>query len=297
VIALWGNLNDPPIAAVGSALARQGAAFTVLDQTATVVQRWSGASEAVLRTGEREVALDEISALYLRPSLDGERLRDPHGAAATLLAWADTTDALVVNRPAAMTPNLSKPLQARLIADAGFRIPETLVTTDAARVRAFVQRHGAVVYKSISGTRSIVRRLDPTRLVELDDIATCPTQFQRYIKGEELRVHVIGDGLHALSIVSGADDYRYPAGHEPPQATPIILDERVAERLSSMTRAMGLCLAGIDLRRTLEGELFCLEVNPSPGFTYYERLAGIDLATPIARLLLAVRASSTNGER
>jgi D-alanine-D-alanine ligase-like ATP-grasp enzyme len=49
---------------------------------------------------------------------------------------------------------------------------------------------------------------------------------------------------------------------------------------------MGLWLAGIDLRRTPSGEIYCLEINPSPGFTYYEQLAGVSLAPSIAALLL-----------
>jgi glutathione synthase/RimK-type ligase-like ATP-grasp enzyme len=286
VIALWGNLGDPPIAAVAAALARQGCPFALLDRTVAVVTGWSETAEAVVRAGGGELSLDEVSALYLRPPLDGERLRDPHGAAATLLAWADTTPALVVNRPSASTPNLSKPLQSRLIADAGFRVPETLVTTDPRAVRIFVREHAEVVYKSVSGTRSVVRRLDPRRLDDLADLATCPTQFQRYIPGEDLRVHVVGNEVHALVIVSAADDYRYPDGAGPPRATPLTLEQAFADRLSSMTREMGLSFAGIDLRRTAKGEIFCLEVNPSPGFTYYERLAGVDLATPVARLLV-----------
>ena len=52
-----------------------------------------------------------------------------------------------------------------------------------------------------------------------------------------------------------------------------------------MIQQMHLLVAGVDLRRTPCGELYCLEVNPSPGFTYFEQLAGIDLAVYIAGFL------------
>ena len=45
---------------------------------------------------------------------------------------------------------------------------------------------------------------------------------------------------------------------------------RSAERLVAISRQMGLLVAGIDLRLTAEGVWFCFEINPSPGFTFYE---------------------------
>jgi glutathione synthase/RimK-type ligase-like ATP-grasp enzyme len=144
-----------------------------------------------------------------------------------------------------------------------------------------------VVYKSTSGVRSIVRRLGENRFAQLDDVANCPTQFQRYIPGDDLRVHVMGERVHALRIQSGCDDYRYAArdGGEV-NASEIELDPALAHSLRTMVREMGLWLAGVDLRRTPEGEIYCLEINPSPGFTYYEQLASVKLATHIATLLL-----------
>jgi glutathione synthase/RimK-type ligase-like ATP-grasp enzyme len=53
-----------------------------------------------------------------------------------------------------------------------------------------------------------------------------------------------------------------------------------------MAAAMGLALAGIDLRRTDKGEWFCFEVNPSPAFTYYEEATGQPITDAVARLLL-----------
>jgi D-alanine-D-alanine ligase-like ATP-grasp enzyme len=49
-----------------------------------------------------------------------------------------------------------------------------------------------------------------------------------------------------------------------------------------MTRAMNLEVAGVDLRRTP----YCFEVNPSPGFTFYDLLAGQGLDRAIARHLM-----------
>ncbi len=48
---------------------------------------------------------------------------------------------------------------------------------------------------------------------------------------------------------------------------------------------MGLLVAGIDLRLTPDDEWYCFEVNPSPGFTFYEDAGGQPIAAAIAGLL------------
>jgi glutathione synthase/RimK-type ligase-like ATP-grasp enzyme len=170
----------------------------------------------------------------------------------------------------------------------GLQVPETLITTDPDAARAFARQYGEVVYKSTSGERSIVRRLTKERYDELVDIANCPTQFQRYIPGHDIRVHVIGDQVEAVQVQSECDDYRYAArngGHTRSARTE--LDPRIAASLRAAVCEMDLLVAGIDLRRTPAGDVYCLEINPSPAFTYYEQLAGVTLANKLAALLLS----------
>jgi len=248
---------------------------------------WSREREAIIEVHQTSISLADVSAAYLRPQLSPTAPASEQEVAETLLAWADTTQtARVINRPACMAPNTSKPLQARLILQFGLAIPETLVTTDPTLVRGFLERHEQIVYKSVSGIRSIVRRLTPERLEALDSVVTCPTQFQRYIPGRDLRVHVIGDEVHALTIQCDCDDYRYASRvGARVTAAEFALDVSLAERLRSLAKSMGLLFAGIDLRETPGGEVYCLEVNPSPGFTFYEDLVGINLSGPLASVL------------
>src|SRR5262249_55028821 len=112
-----------------------------------------------------------------------------------LWSWLEHTDAAVFNRPSAMATNGSKPYQAAMIEAAGFPTPPTLITTDAEAARAFWQRHGTVIYKSVSSVRSIVSRLAPEDGERLPNVTACPTQFQKHIPGQDVRVHVVGDEL------------------------------------------------------------------------------------------------------
>jgi D-alanine-D-alanine ligase-like ATP-grasp enzyme len=52
-----------------------------------------------------------------------------------------------------------------------------------------------------------------------------------------------------------------------------------------------LPVAGIDLRRTPQGEWYCFEVNPSPAFAYYEAATHQPIAEAIAGLLMASESS------
>jgi glutathione synthase/RimK-type ligase-like ATP-grasp enzyme len=186
----------------------------------------------------------------------------------------------IVNRPVAGGSNHSKPYQSTLIAEAAIAVPDTLVTSDRLAAREFAERHGRVVYKSISGVRSIVAEVSD--VAELDRIGHGPVQLQQFVAGLDVRVHVVGSQLFATSVASDATDYRY--GGDVVMA-PVEIPEPLGRRLVELTASMGLLVAGIDLRRTPAGDWYCFEVNPSPGFTYYEAHTGQRIAAAIAALL------------
>src|SRR5262249_54650097 len=78
---------------------------------------------------------------------------------------------------------------------------------------------------------------------------------------------------------------------------PATLPHDLVVRCRSVTAALGLLFAGIDLRLTNDGHWVCFEVNPSPGFTYYEAATGQPLALAVARLLSSAenQAQATDG--
>lgn len=300
LILLWGLSTERPFEVMCDELERQGHPTFLLDQrdvAHTEIELQVGAELAgVVRVRGREVDLRSVTAAYVRPCDSG--LLPPvaragsdsdlwHHAAqlADLLSvWAELTPALVVNRFSSMSANGSKPFQLEIIRRHGFRVPDTLITTDPEAVREFRDLHGEIIYKSVSSVRSIVSRLRPEQLERLGDVSFCPTQFQQYVPGTDTRVHVVGDEIFPCEIVSNATDYRYP-GDEEVDLRACRLPPEVEERCFRMASAMDLPVAGIDLRRTPEGEWFCLEVNPSPAYSYYQSNTGLPISAAIARLL------------
>lgn len=121
----------------------------------------------------------------------------------------------------------------------------------------------------------------------LPDVATCPEQFQQMIEGHDVRAHVVGDEVFATEVRADAPDYRYTGrfGAEPPRMTAIELEPDLARRCVGLTRASGLEVAGVDLRISPDGVAYCIEVNTSPAFSWYEQRTGQPIAAAIARLL------------
>ncbi len=242
-------------------------------------------------TGLYARAVDVVTLPEVRPR--GRRTGDgaDYGRALAwnelLTDWLDIAPGCVINRPAAMASNVSKPYQAQLIAACGLSTPPTIVTNDGDAVRAFHARHGRIIYKSTSSIRSIVREWTPADAGGLERLAVLPTQFQALIEGVDVRVHVVGDAVFASEVRSPAIDYRY-AGRDGLDLAMAAIDlpEAVEATCVALASALGLTLAGIDLRRTADGEWFCFEVNPSPAYSYYQEHTGQPISDAIVQRLV-----------
>jgi hypothetical protein len=288
---------------VRDALVKAGCHVTLLDQLAvrdTEVELVVGTSvEGLLRVGNQTCDLATVKAVYLRPQ-DSRKLTGLASAGENsdlwrhalavediLFSWSDLTPALVLNRPRDMATNSSKPYQSLWIESFGFLVPDTLITTDPEAALAFWQQHNRVIYKSVSGVRSIVSRLTMEHRQRFNNIASCPTQFQQYIAGTEYRVHIVGEEIFACTVISDADDYRYAT--ERVDMRPCHLPDEVAVRCKALAHSMNLLLAGLDLRCSPDGKWYCFEVNPSPGFTCFQQATGRPIANAVADLLSSGR--------
>jgi hypothetical protein len=306
LILLWGLKSDPPLVDVSDQLALLDVPTVFVDQRRvleTEIDITAGDTlEGSLRIGNKSIKLGDVTAMYVR-AYESIRLPDiadaGRGSAAwkhaeqvddILASWSELTPALVVNRFSASAANGSKPYQLQQIRSLGWSTPETLITTDTDELQAFWHTHGNVIYKSISAVRSRVSRLTSEHAPRFADLAHCPTQFQQLVDGVDYRVHVVGEKVFACEVHCSADDYRYSA--DAPVIHGCSLPEDIEQRCKDTAVAMDLSIAGIDLRRAPGGEWFCFEVNPSPAFSYYERITGQPIAEALARLLSEGRQTS-----
>jgi glutathione synthase/RimK-type ligase-like ATP-grasp enzyme len=305
MILLCGIPSESPLALVREALDECGTPYVMLNQRQFPIMRMSldisdGRAGGKLQLNGDSYQLDEFTGVFSR-MMDYRFLPEVKDSADdaperqlsrnlfdTLTRWAEVTPARVVNRIAPMGSNFSKPYQAQLISRYGFEVPETLITNDPELVRAFRAKHGRVIYKSISGVRSIVQTLtDEDMDKRLDNIRWCPTQFQAFVEGTNVRVHTIGDKVFATAIRTEATDYRYAQRQSGDHAElrEVDLSDELAEMCVKLAGGLGLAFAGIDLKVTPENRVYCFEVNPSPAFSYYESNTGQPISKAVAQYL------------
>lgn len=237
-------------------------------------------------------AFDTVQGLYLRPfgrmapDMTAQAQREQLQWCQTWAELGELFQGTVVNRVSSMGSNASKPFQLRLLAGLGFAVPPSLVCNDPAEVLAFEAEQGTLIYKSASGVRSIVRELDDEARQRLDRLLHCPVLFQKRLRGSNVRVHVVGQEVHATEIDAEVVDYRYAARQgESAQLRPTTLEPRTRERCLQASQALGLPFVGLDLMLADDGRTYCFEANPSPGYSFFEDATGQDISGALARLL------------
>jgi hypothetical protein len=192
----------------------------------------------------------------------------------------------VLNRPNKMNSNFSKIYQLKFIRDAGLKIPPTLVTNDKESVSKMLREHPNLIFKSLSSTRSIVKPLDNSHLRRMDLLKFLPTQFQQCLDGFNVRVHVVGDVLFAMQIISKSIDYRYSSrdGNDV-ELVPYDLPSDIKKKCFELSASLSLPLCGIDLFMTKDDNFYCFEVNPSPGYSFFQQSSSTEISDAIVKYL------------
>ena len=304
MILICGIPSESPLSLVQEELDRIGVPKVIFNQRSFAEMEMEfeisrGRVSGHLKIHDRIYDLEDIHGVYIRlmddqvlPELYGEPFNSQKRAYCralhdTLLRWCEVASTRVVNRTGPMGSNFSKPYQMQLIRKHGFAVPETLITNDPDLVREFRDQHNRVIYKSISGVRSIVQTLNDDDLERLEKIRWCPTQFQEFVEGTNVRVHTINGEVFATKINSSATDYRY-ASHQVGDAAELVsidLSAELAEKCISLSDSLGLAFAGIDLIISSDNRIYCLEVNTSPAYSYYEANTGQPISKAIALYL------------
>lgn len=264
-----------------------------------------------LDTASRQIDLESIRSVWYRhpapPQLpaglaDNERRFADAETRSVLSGMYQAFDWFWVNHPDRVRVANSKPLQLRIAAELGLRIPRTLITNDPERVRQFHADNGAnVVYKPLnSGFVLSTERLCYTtplsarELERIELIAAAPGIFQENIaKKIELRITLIGRQVFATEIdsqISAAarNDWREGEIDDLPHR-PHALPAQVERKCLALLERLGLVYGAIDMIVTPDGEYVFLENNPSGQFGWIEGRTGAPLTATLAKMLIAGR--------
>jgi len=273
-------------------------------------------SACVLEVAGARLCLDRIRSVYYNPpTILSEFWRRPHVVLPEerlfLSRWSEVIKDLHAFTPGArwypgpfreVCDDAQRKLaELKRALDCGLRVPDTVVTTDPVRARAFVRKHhGRVIHREM-GLRWIdfedeeIRKTFAVALVdpEADDwqlIRESPSVFQQMIdKVCDLRVIVADEEVMACRIESQAsertqmdwrkyDDARVPY-------RPVELPETVGRGLIRFMKASGLRFGSFDLVVDRDGAHFFLELNRPGAWLFIENRAGLPIAETLARVM------------
>jgi ribosomal protein S6-L-glutamate ligase RimK-like protein len=306
MILVCGGLQDQVTRFFCDRLEAHGASFRFLDQeiyptTYQLRCHWqSNCFSGTLESKDWRLGFETLSGVYVRHLPSSQRNSERLGGAEEACGVHAENDlglesifaALscpVANRIGGVVSNVSKPYQTLQIRGSSLRIPSTIVTNEALEAEEFYELcAGRVVRKSVSGISTGTRLTSRQEIPQLLAEGESPVQLQELVAGTDIRVHVIGEEIFATRILSKAVDYRFAEQEGVEirmEAT--ILPSEVARDCVRTTKRLGLAFSGIDLRESREGQFYAFEVNPSPGFSFYERATGQGISTALMEFLSA----------
>jgi glutathione synthase/RimK-type ligase-like ATP-grasp enzyme len=218
----------------------------------------------------------------------------------------------------------NKILQLNVARQLGFLIPPTLITTDEAKVREFMDQVGRVIFKPVSGFQSQFRKFNASaheklgsnsegielsfgskaenrivftqeltsdKLDLIEAIRWSPAIFQKRIdKKADIRVTVVGNRIFSCSIDSQSHpetetDFRMMNISGLLPHAIIGLPRKLESNILSLMRNLGLTFGCLDFIQTKDDEFYFLEVNPAGQWLWIEQVTGAPISSAIAEEL------------
>ena len=204
------------------------------------------------RTSHRELGPGDVVLMRTDPPVDSEYIHDTQ-----ILGMAQAAGALVVNDPQGLR-DYNEKLAALLFPEC---CPPTLVSRDAAALKAFVGEHGAAVLKPLDGMggRSIFRASagEPNLNVILETLTDGGRHLamaQRWlpdISGGDKRILLV-DGVpvdYCLARIPQGDEFRgnLAAGGRGEGRPLTDRDRWIANRIGPEMRRRGMLFVGLDV--------------------------------------------------
>lgn len=308
-IALFGSTDDPHCQALAAEVSARGAEVAWVEPEALErsVPLRDDAAELVLggvRVDDARAALVRSVPLPSPPAVErgGEwvlhqdwfagymQSRERAALYACWLRGLEHAGVPVVNPLLATSAIAFKPFQLRVLRGLGAPLPRTLVTNDPDEALRFAATAPEVIYKPVEGG-ALARLFDGPARERLELLRRAPAIFQERVPGADVRAVLVGDRLvSAVEVVTPEQhlDFRADPAYARGEASyrPAPLPAEVERLCLAAARALGLVVAGVDLKRSGDRWVF-LELNSAPRYLDVERKAGDQISAAIVEDLLA----------
>lgn len=293
-------------------LRRRGLAYYRLntdDLASTCALTWAPMAEtpgSIATQGKADLTIESIVSVWYRrpvsPQVEGgceddQRYIVNEWQATLENLWASLQDVFWVSRPSRIREASNKIPQLQLARNIGLRVPATIISNDAASLRAFHDTHdgnvvGKVLHSQTPTATGGSYLVYTTRLGQQDlvpQMMGAPLLLQEYVeKAHEIRATVVGDQVFSVAIDSQSNpdarvDWRHATLHL--RHEQVELPASVNAKLVSIIGHYGLAFGAFDLIQTPGGEIVFLELNPNGQWAWLEQLTGIPIREALIDLL------------
>ena len=213
----------------------------------------------------------------------------------------DTINCFWVNHPRYSTSLMTKVAQIHYAGELGFKVPETIVSSEYKVLREFYDKHnGNVIAKQLGNARGsqdwiegrlYTQKIEEKHMDVLKRSFKTPVMFQELIiKETELRITIVNDQIFPIKIDSQSDNNtkidwrRGPVGKI--KHSFFDLPELIKSNLLNLHKKLGLVYSGTDMIINPQGEYVLLELNPNGEYMWTEILSKVPITHSIANLLI-----------
>ena len=190
-----------------------------------------------------------------------------------------------LNPEYAFDDHFTKVKQTVIAKNLGAVMPKTLMTSDNQAALAFIEQVKDVAAKPVAGgqyTERLNRETAPEAVNRLSGVGMQPYCYQEFIVGENLRTFVIGDKTFNALMLSDLCDFRIDNNLN---VVPVDMPDEHNQLCINIARGLGLEWTAIDWIISKTGQIYYLEANFAPMFSYFQEITNYPIAKEISNLL------------
>lgn len=193
----------------------------------------------------------------------------------------------------------NKILQLKKAKHLGLDVPDTLVTNDKEKLRAFYYKNSRTIVKPLysgyvpqSGSTTLLFTsiINELQIATLDEFDLTPCIFQQYIEKEyELRITVVHDRVFAAKVNSQENaktiiDWR----KKKLKFVSCKIPEKISNQCIKLCQSLGIHFGAIDMIRDIQGNYWFLEINPNGQWAWIEMDTQLKISAAIIEYLTTV---------
>ncbi|MEI8249355.1 MAG: hypothetical protein WCG07_02575 [Candidatus Taylorbacteria bacterium] len=216
---------------------------------------------------------------------------------------------LWVSEPEATRIANRKPLQLALAKQIGFKVPETCISNEPEKVKAFIAKHSGIplIMKAVGSSyvrlthdsedksrknKAIYTKIIDTKLLleHIEQVSNCPFILQEaVIKDSDIRVTVVDNRVFASEIIieNNVEDTNLDWRHHDVKRKYVMhnLPKNLESQCVQLVSSLGLKFGCIDMGFSKKDGYSFFEINPQGQWMPSEQLVGHPISLTLARLL------------